>query len=1037
MRYLTQIAVNRPIAFCMLALTLLLFGSISWRDLDISLFPDIKSPTVMLSVQAQGKSAIEMERLYGEALERELFTIKGLKSIDQTAMDGKLVATVFFDHSVNFDMALIEVNRNISSIASDTQVDSVMVRRFDTRQMPIFVLGLTRETNQISLPQLKSIAKRQVVPALEQLPGVAEVRVAGGKELEVGVKLTSIRLAENDLTVAEVMNRIIAENFELQAGTVEFGEQTWLVKSATRLEQVSDIENITIKYRESDFGISVAVKVKDVADISMREANQEGIVRINGNEGIGLFVHKEGDANTVNVAGTLRTAIEKLKQDIPHALISVVADEASIVESSISDVETATIVGLVLATAVLTIFLRRPEPIIVVSLAIPVSLMATLFALNFAGYTLNLMTLGGLALGVGMLVDNAIVVIESIYRQMRSEAPISKAAAKGAGSVSGAITTSTLTTCVVFLPVLFIEGIAAKLMAGIAFTVIVSLLTSLLVAVFLIPALATVLIKKPNTKDIDPGSYWVEKNVYKLLGGPAKALVCFIGLLALAIAGLSSLGTDLLPPQDPKQFSLKVTTQSGQKVEQTSKVITLVEEIIQQAAQQKVRTILSEVGQLDDQKSVSFEQITRRENSANISVFLGEGSPSVAQIIERTQPLFDKLYQVDVQWLVDNSPLGMAMEQAPSDIAIEVSSNSIDQLYSVTEQLKSALSDNSELWNIRTSFEGGSMEYQLSFDRQMMAAYGVSLAELETNLQSALGGIAITTMLEGDENRSVVLDTATKNQVALKDIAFRASTGQIVRLGDIAQIELVPSQNRILRRDQKRIAELTALFASDADRLAVKNEVAAFIEKYKTPVGVSVQVAGQETERAKNINELTWAVVLSVLLVFMLLAGSFESFLQPFTVLASIPLALLGVALVIVPVGQPIGMMVMLGLVVLSGIAVNDAILLVQKAQQLMLSGEAPRRALAKASAKRLRPIIMTSMTTICALFPLALGFGESAQLRAPLALTVIGGLFSATVGSLTIVPCIYLILARFENKNYFVEDVELDTSIHLQNKAS
>ena len=561
----------------------------------------------------------------------------------------------------------------------------------------------------------------------------------------------------------------------------------------------------------------------------------------------------------------------------------------------------------------------------------------------------------------------------------------------------------------------FIHGIAAKLMAGIAFTVVVSLFTSLLVAIFLIPALASILIKKPSNADIDPGSQWIERKVLRILKTPLRALAVAAALTGLAGLGLTSLGTNLLPPQDPDRFSLSITTADGQKAEETNKVVELIESMIHQAAQGQVAISLAEVGRLQDQKSDSFEQMTRRENQANLTVLLREGSPSVDEIRMRLSPLFKTLHHVEIEWLVNTSTLANALEQEQQDVVIEVAGKSLSQIQSTAKQLLQQLRQDPQLWNIQSSIEQAAMEYSLLFDRRLAASYGLSLQELEVNLQAALGGVSITQMTRGDEQTSVVINNPSLQEGELANLTLWSETGHWIRLGDIADIRLQPAANQILRRNQERVVELTAMYAANTELQQARQNLHALVAGFKPPVGVAVRLAGGEVARSQNMTELNWAIVLAVLLVFMLLAGSFESFLQPFTVLSSVPLALIGVACALVPLGQPIGIMVMLGLVVLSGIAVNDSILLVQKAQQLIASGVRPHAALAKAAAKRLRPIIMTTATTVAALLPLGLGIGESAELRAPLAWTVIGGLLTATLGSLTIVPCLYLVLGNFE----------------------
>ncbi|HLB31553.1 MAG TPA: efflux RND transporter permease subunit, partial [Gammaproteobacteria bacterium] len=514
MEYLAGIAARRPVAITVFAVVVVVLGCISWRGLPLDLFPDIQSPTVLVSVGSGERPAVEMEQLYGERIEQLLFTVRGLRTVDQIARSGQLITRVTFDWNADIDLGLVEVNRAVAPIAADPDVDEVRVRRFDPRQLPVLVLGLIATGDRIDLADLRQQAERQIAPALEQLQGVAEVRVTGGREKQVQVRLDRARLDAYGLTINDVRNRISATNIDINAGTLVEADRVFLVRGLSRFTGPEDIGRVVVSYVDAGQQGVVPVHVADLGEVMLADADIKHLVRVDGIEGVGLSVYKEAGANTVTVSRTVREALAGLDADMPGLEVRVIADEAALVEDAIADVESAALIGIALAIAVLFLFLRSPAPILIVALSVPVSLLATVFSLGFAGHSLNLMTLGGLALGAGMLMDNAIVVMESIFRRRAAGDPPIQAAARGAGLVAGAITSSTLTTCIVFLPVVFIEGMAARLVSGLSYTVVFSLLASLAVAVFLIPALAAWLLPRDRTRDIDPGRRRLENQVY-------------------------------------------------------------------------------------------------------------------------------------------------------------------------------------------------------------------------------------------------------------------------------------------------------------------------------------------------------------------------------------------------------------------------------------------------------------------------------------------------------------------------------------------
>ena len=1010
MYILARYATRRPVAVTVIAAAIIMLGWIAWKDLPLDLLPDIQSPTILVSIKSGDRPPTEMERLYGQRVEWMLFAVSGIKSINQVARSGNLIARVTFDWNTNMDIALVDVQKAVNPIAADTDVDEVIVRRQDPRQLPVLTVGVVAPKGTPNLTELYRIADRMISPALEQLQGVAEVKITGGREDEVDVIVDRYRMDAHNVTMAALEQRIVAANLDFNAGTLEEGDNVYLVRGISRYNNIDDISRVVVKYDRDSNNNTVPVTIGDLGRVIVTEKKISDLVLVNGKEGVSLSIYKEAGANTVNVSRNVKEALKNMGKELSDVKFNIVSDEAALVEDAVSDVESAAVIGIILAILVLTFFLRSAGTTIVVASAVPVSLMATLFAMHFAGQSLNLMTLGGMALGAGMLVDNAIVVVESIFRRRAEGDPPMEAAPRGTAAVAGAIASSTLTTCVVFLPVLFIKGLAARLVSGISFTVVVSLVASLGVAIFLIPALARWFLSGQKIKAIDPGKAKVEKIVFRLLKHPFLVVSASIILVGISVYGLLGLGSELMAPADPRQFSLRITGPPGQRVGITKNMTSIVEDVIRKAAGNDLTAILSEVGKLPDDDHFIREERTA-ENTARILVNLSAKGKTAGQVVAAASPAISKLANVEVSWELGTSAIARAMGNTGPPVQVEISGQSIDELrkssVSVFERLKTV----HELWNVQSSFEGGSPELHVLLNRALCDGLGVDVDTLSRVLEVAIDGKVVTRMTTGDEEKDVVLRIKGDRAVNLKSIPFTTPGGERLTVGDIADFKEVGGALEIFRKNQKRVAMVTARIAPGVDYPAARAAAESAIGNMDLGPGLSMKLAGEEEERAQTFNELEGAGIVAVILVFMVLAGTFESLLHPFTVLSAIPFALAGVAAVLIPGGKPIGIMELLGLIVLSGIAVNDSILMVQTARQLISEGVERKTALARAAAIRFRPIIMTTATTVLALLPLAVGIGEAAQLRAPLALTIIGGVTASTLASLFVVPCLYLIL--------------------------
>ena len=1011
---LAGLAVRRPVAVSVVALAVALVGWLSWERLPVDLLPDVETPTVVVSVRSGDRPPAEMERLYGERVEQLLFSVRGIRNVEQVARSGRLVATVIFDWDADIDLGLIDVQKAVGPMEADAEVDEVLVRRFDPRQSPILTLGLVAPSGKPDLAELKRLARRQVAPALERLAGVAEARVVGGREREVRISVDRYRLDAFGVSLAQLEARLAQENVDIPAGTLEEENRIFQLRALSRFRRVEDVGDVVVRYLRDDSGRQQAVRVSDLGSVELVDREIDHLVRVDGAEGVGLSIYKEAGANTVSVSATVRDALGGLDDDLPNVDVREITDDASVVTDALDHLRTAAGVGIVLAVAVLAVFLRSAGAVLIVATAVPVSLFAALFFMGFQSYSLNIVTLGGLALGAGMLVDNAIVVVESIHRRLTSGDAAGAAAIRGTGEVAGAITASTLTTCVVFLPVLFVQGLAARLIDGIAFTVTISLVASLGVALLLIPALARWFLRAAPAATTEPARARraLESLVAKLLRHPFAVVLIAALAATVAVAALLRLGTELLPPTDPRQFSIRLVGPSEQRVESTARAVAGIEDLLRQAGGEALAATLSEVGRIPEDDRLITTELTE-ENTGRVIARMNIDGPTGRQVASWLGPELATLPMSEVDWEIGRSALTDALGTTGPPITVEVSGNALEDLRRGAERIKRRLEALPELWNVRSSFEGGPPELRVALDHAMADALGVNLQTLSRVLESSLDGRVATLLSTGDEERRVTIRLPTPRREDLGDVLFRTADGRLAAIGEVATFAEVEGAREIFRRDQRRTAEVTALIADGVSKPDAVAAVDIALQDVSLPPGTRGALRGEEERRARTFAELRLAGVLALVLVFMVLAGTFESLVHPVTVLAAIPLALIGVASALIWSGQPIGVMAMLGLIVLAGIAVNDAVLLIATARRQMVAGANRIDALATAAGIRLRPIAMTTLTTALALIPLVLAGGEGASLRAPMALTIIGGIVASTVGSLLVLPCVYLLLDR------------------------
>jgi HAE1 family hydrophobic/amphiphilic exporter-1 len=711
-----------------------------------------------------------------------------------------------------------------------------------------------------------------------------------------------------------------------------------------------------------------------------------------------------------------------IEKALPGYHLTQVTNQGKFISDAIGEVQDTALIGILLAVVILFVFLRRIGVTLIVSVAIPISVIATFNLMYFNDLTINIMTLGGLALGAGMLVDNAIVVMESIFRNHENGMSVKDAAINGTAEVGGAITASTLTTIVVFLPIVYLHGASGELFKDQAWTVAFSLISSLFVAIFLIPMMYHRIYRnktlKRKLKSVKVGSYGRFLN--RILGFKWFVIIVSTLLVGASFLLLPFIGTEFMPKTQSREFTIDMKLQEGTELERTEAMVGNIEEVLTDYLGENLETIYSQAGPssgISGDESTVFEG----ENTAEILVILKEGSSiSTESVIASVDKLTSNIEGLEVVFKQEQSSLSSILGTSEAPLVVEVRGEELDEIESVVNQVKEKLQGIDKLFNIQTSIEDGAPEVEIKVDRMRAGIYNIDINTVVTQIQDQLEGKTAGQLERDGEMRDITIKVPEKGLNQINDIMI-TSGDQVFRLNEIADITTNVSPKEIIRRNQNRIGKVTA----QIDKGVALDKVAAEIRQATATIDLQpnyrIQVTGEEEKRLESMNSLGFALILSVILVYMVLASQFESLVHPFTILLTIPLAFVGTVVTFLVLGKTFNIMAVIGVIMLAGIAVNNSIILVDRINQLMQDGLDRKSAIIQAGQQRIRPIIMTSLTTILALLPLTIGFGESASLRSPMALAVIGGLITSTLLTLVVIPCVFDVLDRF--KGIFVKN--------------
>ncbi len=1036
MKNIVRFAVGNPVTISMLILAVLLLGKISYDQLSVDLLPDLNNPRLFIELKAGERPPEEIEKLFVKNIESMAIRQSDVTQVSSVVKAGSARVTVEYTWTKDMDEAFLDLQKALSSFAQNQDITEFKITQHDPNSSPVILVGLSHRSIT-DMAELRKVAESYIRNELIRLEGVAEVTLSGDEETSLFIRTDPYKLDAFKLTVNDITSRIESNNQSISGGRVsEYGVQ-YLVKSATSLGTIADFENLIVGYKSVDAQASTSsatqaaaataaggdkapIFLKEVAAVQFENAEPENIVRINGERSLGLSIYKEMRFNTVKVVDVVDKQLAVIEQALPGYQFKIITNQGSFIKKSIDEVKESAILGVILAIIVLYLFLRRLGTTLIVSLAIPVSIVATFNLMFFNGLTLNIMTLGGLALGAGMLIDNAIVVIESIFRNQEKGLPMEEASIVGTSEVGGAITASTLTTVVVFLPIVYLHGATGELFKDQAWTVAFSLLASLVVAVLVIPMLYKQMSgKKPfvNVKSVQFSSYG--KVLYRLIARRWLVIACAVALIILTGVSLPFIGMEYMPRVDGKSFSVQVKLPEGTRLERTSAAVASLEQLIVEISQDSLATIYSHIGGGSRSENAIFEG----EHTATIKVMLSETCPVTSEyLIEQLMATVENPDYLELTIKQEENSLSNLLGDDDAPIVVEVKGEELDEIAAIAEEVRTRMLSVDGLYNVMTSIENGAPEIVISIDRTVAGINNLSVATVIEQLKQQLSGKESGQMEYRGEMRNIVVKLPDVTLSSLEDVVIRNGE-QTFRLQEIATLEQTQAPKEIFRRNQSRIGKVMANLDSNKSLDKAAIDIRASIAGIDLPAKYQITVTGEEAKRQESMQGLLFALFLSIVLVYMVLASQFESLLHPFTILLTIPLAVVGALLLFLITGTTINMMGVIGIVMLVGIAVNNSIILVDRINQLKASGLELTDAIIQAGQQRIRPIIMTSLTTILALFPMALSFGEGAALRSSMAIAVIGGLVTSTLMSLAVIPCVYYVLEQAKNRLFKEKD--------------
>ncbi|MDZ7261446.1 MAG: efflux RND transporter permease subunit [candidate division KSB1 bacterium] len=1023
---MTQTAIKRGVTFFMIYLIAVGFGLFSLARLKVDLYPNLQFPLLAVITQYTGVGPYDIETVITRPVEETVASVENVKKVSSTSTQGASLVMLEFDWGTDMNQAEIDVRNNLEYIKDvlPKDISQPMVFAFDPSMQPILYLAVTSELH--GQAELRRISERDIEPRLERIPGVASAFTMGGMRREIKVLADPARLRAHNVSIQQVTAALQMNNLQLPSGWIDTQQQEFTIQTAGEYSSLEEIENTSVALTNGS-----VIRVKDVATVVDGFVEQRQKVWNNNKPSVMLMVMKQSDANSVVVAREVTKRLKQIEAELPRGVrIETVIDLSTFITRSMSNLGNTAIQAIGLTFLVLLFFLRNIRSSLIVAVSIPVSMIVTFAVMDQAGLTLNIISMAGLALAVGMLVDNSIVVLESNFRHREEGEAPREAANNGASEVAMAITASTLTTLAVFVPVLFVPGLAGELFNDMVVTMCFSLTVSLLVALTLIPLLASRFLqfkeklqrKRILAKISDRIGLWLThlhafyaRALEWALHHRKTVLLSALGLFVLSIIILASLGGNFLPESDMGFMSIAVDRSPGTSLEAMEKSMHQINSIIMEDVPE-IENVYTNFGQ--GEGIMAFFS-SRASSEGDITIRLkklSERKRNMFEIQDALRERFKNLPDVDARF-EDRGET--AIMGGGADIMVQIFGHDLDVAEALANEIEQKLKGIKGIVDVRSSIRESTPEFRINLDRQRIADLGLSTAQIgQVVSTSILGSVATRFRDRGDEFdiRVQLNENARSSKTDLENILIMTPMGNQIPLRAIATVEYSRAPKEIVREDQERLVTVN-IDVSGRDIRSTTRDVQKRLKQVAIPNDFRVEIGGVAEEQQKSFMYLGLAFLVAVFLVYMVMASQFESYLSPFIIMFTIPLSLIGVALGLLLTGTDLTVMSLIGIIMLVGIVVNNGIVLVDYINQLRGRGRELFEAIKEAGQVRMRPVLMTALTTIFGMLPLALGLGESGESWAPMARSVMGGLTVATVLTLIVVPVIYAVTALKSEK--------------------
>ena len=1016
-----RLAIHRPVTMFMISAVITLLGLISLLRLPVDLMPDVSFPAITVRVGYQGVGPLEMEELVTRPIEQAVSAVAGLQRLESTSSEGNSRTTLNFAWGTDLAEAADDVRSRIDRIRArlPEEADPPIIFKFDSTAFPIMGLGLEGDFDPVTL---REIAQNELSQRIERVPGVAAVTIDGGLRRQIHVSLSKEKITALNLSVSRVVTLLRTENQNMPLGEVDEGDSTFLLRSQGQFTNLDDIRSLVVLTKDG-----VPVYMRDIADVTDSTEDRRSFMRINGRPGVRMRVQKQSGENTVAIAAGVKAEIERINREVPGVQINVLDDSALFIERAINNVQEHALIGSVLVILIIFAFLRDWRATIIVSTSIPISVIGTFALLYFAGFTLNTMTFGGLALGIGMIVDAAIVVLENTHRHLDMGKDRMTAAIDGAEEVWSAILASTLTHIAVFIPLLFLSGVSSVLFTQLSIVVMFSLSMSLFVAVTIVPVLCSRWLTahdKSARSGVMARFYHASevflqgmderyrRIIHMALAHRPTVVGISAALVVVAIVLLPMVGFELVPQADEGEVRVDVELPVGTRIERTEAVVLRLEEMIRQSVPERTMLITSGGsgggmggggfgggGSHRGEFQIRLAPREERERSNDeIAQALRRQLAGLPGVIIRARPSGG------------NFQMNRMLGGGDSRLALEIRGHDLADARRLAQEARSVMQNTPGIADVRIGREEGRPEISIRVDRPKAALFGLSVTGVAETIQTNVAGTQAAFYRErGNEYPIVVrLREADRERIRdVEDVLVSTPAGQVVPAKNLMVVDRETGPVQIERKNQERItrvnAETEVTLSEAVD--AVQDQVA----QLRMPQDFSVGFGSEVEEQTQAFRQLQMMLILAIILVYAVMASQYESLRDPFIIMFSVPVAAIGVVLSLMLTGTAFSLQAYIGVIMLAGIVVSNAILLVDYTNTLRRRDYLTiRDAVELAGRTRLRPILMTSLATMLGLVPMALGIGEGAELQAPLARVVIGGLLASTMVTLVLVPAVY-----------------------------